>query len=300
MSAPEQPERQLAEEAATWFLRMREGRASARRQQEFSNWLNAADSHRAEYDRFQRLWGALDGARPRAGQQRRVAAALAVLVLALGLVWQNPAVDLEKTTKIGERQHISLADGSEIDLDGRTRIQVEQGFFSRRLILEHGQIFVRVAPGLRPFVVEAGGGEIRDIGTAFNVASENGQVSVSVREGIVDISPAASRERFRVEAGQRLSYAGQAVGSLRSAAADASESWTSGRWQFDDVSLAEVVAQINRQHERPVYLADARLERYRVSGVFAAEDRAALLQALTRLYPLRLDETASGTRIGPR
>ena len=51
----------LAEEAATWFVRMREPQVSAHERQHFQRWLEASSLHQREYANFQKLWGDLDG-----------------------------------------------------------------------------------------------------------------------------------------------------------------------------------------------------------------------------------------------
>lgn len=291
----------LAEEAARWFLRIKENGGNARQQAEFTAWLSRSDRHRDEYARFQRLWGALEHVKPHRQKRRQTLAALLILGIGtlLGLQ-QNFAVDTLKLTKTGEYAEARLADGSRIQLDGDTRIRVEHSLLQRRLVLEQGQVFIEVASGLRPFVVIAGDGETRDIGTRFNVRHDGDRVSVSVAEGRVEISLPATKARQEIGQGEEVSYRhGQFLGT-QTVLPDSTEAWTKGRWHFDNVDLADVVAQINREHQRPVQLADPRLAAYRISGVFSASDRAGLLNALTSLYPLRLVENEGSTTIVAR
>jgi len=297
-ASPETTPADLSEEAATWFVRMNDPAEARTHRAGFRHWLEQSPQHRAEYGRFQRLWGALDQlpGKTRARRQRTGTAIVAAFALALA-AWQIPAVDGEKSTKIGETQHLVLADGSEIDLDGNTTLHVDYSFFRRRLVLEHGQAFIKVAPGIRPFVVAAGDGELRDIGTRFNVVNERGVVNVVVSEGMVEVRQGSSGATRTLSGGQQVDYRPGRLGATRPALAQAAEGWTTGRWTFDNASLGEVVDQINRQHEHPVILADSRLADYRVSGVFDRQDRAGLLKAITTLHPVRLDESPQGTRL---
>jgi transmembrane sensor len=291
----------VAEEAARWFLRLNEAGADPRQQKEFAAWMEHSARHREEYAQFQRLWGALEQVKPRRKKRRQTMAALLILGLAaLTGVQQRYVDEAVQLTQTGEHAERILADGSVIHLDGSTRVRIEHTLLQRRLVLEQGQVFVEVASGLRPFVVVAGDGETRDIGTRFNVRRDDDRVTVSVAEGRVEVrltSTAATREIGR---GEQLSYRFGQLSPARRLAADSPEAWTSGRWQFDDADLAEVVAQINRQHARPVRIDDPRLAAYRISGVFSATDRAGLLAALTRLYPLRLVERDDHTEIAAR
>lgn len=291
----------LAEEAARWFLRNSEGDPDPCRQAEFSAWLGRSPRHRAEYAQFERLWHALEQVKPQRRRGRQ--AAMAVLLVGLATLFglqQQLSSDSVQFTGIGEHTESVLADGSAIHLDGDTRIRVEHTLLQRRLVLEQGQVFVDVAPGLRPFVVVAGDGETRDIGTRFNVRRDDERVTVAVAEGRVEVRLRSTEASREIGQGEQLSYRFGQLSPARRLAADSPETWTSGRWQFDDADLAEVVAQINRQHPRPVRLADPSLAAYRISGVFSAADRAGLLAALSRLYPLRLIERETHTEIAAR
>lgn len=301
---PERPnatDNPLAEEAARWFLRIKENGSNSDLQAEFTAWLSRSGRHREEYESIQRLWGALEHLKPHRQKRRQTLAALLILGVGtlLGLQ-QHFAVDTLKLTKTGEHAEALLADGSRIQLDGDTRIRVEHSLLQRRLVLEQGQVFIEVAPGMRPFVVIAGDGETRDIGTRFNVSRDGERVTVGVAEGRVEVSLPATKASREIGQGEQVSYRhGQFLGT-QSILPDSTEAWTSGRWHFDNVDLAEVVAQINREHQRPVRIDDPRLATYRISGVFSANDRAGLLTALTRLYSLRLVESEGSTRIVAR
>ncbi len=291
----------VAEEAARWFLRLNEAGADPRQRKEFAAWMERSARHREEYAQFQRLWGALEQVKPRHKKRRQTTAALLILGLAALMGLQQRYVDdTVQLTHAGEHAEHLLADGSAIHLDGNTRIRIEHTLLQRRLVLEQGQVFVEVAPGLRPFVVVAGDGETRDIGTRFNVRRDDDRVTVSVAEGRVEVRLRSTEAAREIGRGEQLSYRFGQLSPARRLAADSPEAWTNGRWQFDDADLAEVVAQINRQHAHPVRLADPSLAAYRISGVFSAADRAGLLAALTRLYPLRLVERDGQTVIVAR
>ncbi|MFZ2268880.1 MAG: FecR domain-containing protein [Azonexus sp.] len=291
----------LAEEAATWFVRMRSPAVDAHEQQHFQRWLSASDQHQREYGHFEQLWGALDGmARPRPRQKRLAGGALAIIAaLALGLVYNTQTVDRPENTKIGEVRHLVLADGSQVELDAASELRIDYTPWRRRIEVVHGQALFKVVPGWRPFEVQAAGGTLRDIGTTFNVLEDQGKVTVSVEEGAVEISLANGRKR-RLDGGEQAAYQAAEITPSRAVNPANVGSWQQERWIFEDASLGEVARHINRQHEHPVSLADASLDSYRVSGVFDRTDRAGLLKALTVVLPIRLEETAAATQLRRR
>ncbi|MCB4360969.1 FecR family protein [Quatrionicoccus australiensis] len=291
----------LAEEAATWFLRMRSPAVDAHAEQHFRRWLGASESHRREYGNFEKLWGALDSvARPRPRQKRRTGGALAIVAaLALGMIYHAQTVDRPESSKIGEVRHLMLEDGSQVELDAASELRVEYTPWRRHIELVRGQALFKVAPGWRPFEVQAAGGSLRDIGTTFNVLQDEGKVSVAVAEGAVEISLADGRQR-QLHGGEQASYQAGEIAASRVVNPLNVGVWQQERWIFEDASLGEVVRQINRQHARPLCLAGAGLENYRVSGVFDRSDRAGLLKALTVLLPLRIEEKAEATQLRRR
>lgn len=289
----------LAEEAATWFIKMRGPAVDEHERQHFRRWLGASEQHRREYGNFEKLWGALDSVtRPR--RKRRTGGVLAIVAaLALGLIYQGQTVDCPESSKIGEVRHLVLEDGSQVDLDAASELRIEYSPWRRRIELLHGQALFKVAPGWRPFEVQAAGGTLRDIGTTFNVLQDEGKVSVAVAEGAVEIRLADGRRR-RLEGGEQATYQAGEIAASRIVNPLNVGVWQQERWIFEDASLGEVVRQINRQHVRPLSLAGAGLENYRVSGVFDRTDRAGLLKALTVLLPLRVEEKAEATQLRRR
>lgn len=299
---PEPTAGQLAEEAATWFIRMRAPQVGDGERRHFQRWLDASARHRHEYDAFATLWGRLDGLPPpRPRRKKRPTGGVALLAaLGLALLYATATVDRLESTKIGETRQSMLADGSLIEIDADSVLHVDYTPWRRRITLERGQARFKVAPGLRPFEVRAGAGTLRDIGTTFNVAEDRGKVTVAVEEGAVEISLDAGTGKYLLRGGQQTSYEAGAISPAHAVGSAEINAWLGNRWIFAGTSLGEVVRQVNRQHRHPLSLADASLEQYRVSGVFDRTDRAGLLKALAAILPLRVEETTSGTRLHAR
>ncbi|WP_251282007.1 FecR family protein, partial [Enterobacter hormaechei] len=96
---------------------------------------------------------------------------------------------------------VQLEDGSTAVLDAGTALAVAFDGQQRHLRLLRGQAWFQVAHEQRPFQVEAGGGQIRDIGTAFSVSMQDTTVVTQVSEGVVDVHPGDGSVQ-RLHAGQ--------------------------------------------------------------------------------------------------
>lgn len=297
---PQQINSRLTEEAASWFLKLNDPDCTETDRHAFDAWLAADKANRAEYSQFERLWQTLDRLPPQRKRHLRKAILATLLVtgvLASLLAFEPPTEQQLIVTAVGERRHLVLADGSELDINAGSRIRTDYSWFSRRIEIESGEALFKVAPDkLRPFEVRAANGIMRDIGTTFDVANENGKVTVGVIEGKVDVRLDGRAKGILLKGGEQLAYAGTGETLARQLDADYT-AWRDGRWIFKDTPLEEVVADMNRQHNRQTVLNDPALARLHVSGAFNIGDRAGLLKALETLYPLRVKEEGDVTRL---
>ncbi|MDD3800474.1 MAG: FecR domain-containing protein, partial [Novosphingobium sp.] len=297
------------EQAAAWLLRLNDPACSDDDRRAFDAWLGASERHAEEYRRFQHLWRRLDGipvARS-AGRSGRIAAFAAVFALGIGLLigkhWNWPVAATEETfaTAVGETRQIVLADGTTVDLNTDSRLVATIDAATRRVRVERGEALFAVADDpARSFEVRAGAGVLRDIGTTFDVALAGEHVTVGVIEGAVEVRLPGSHEKAVIGGGERIAYSPAGLSPPGRFDGEAATAWRSGRFVFREMPLSEVVAQLNRHHERRTVLADARLARLRVSGAFRIAERDGLLTAIEALYPVRREEAGAETRLVPQ
>jgi transmembrane sensor len=224
------------------------------------------------------------------------AAAAAVLVVAVAAIWwryepETAAAAQQYATAMGEQSEVTLADGTIVLLDTGTQLTATFDSRERRVELERGRAqFVVGHDAQRPFLVKAGPSTVRDIGTTFQVAHDDGAVDVGLLEGRVDVSAKNDRavatlspgEQVRVEANGRIGA--KAPLDLVSARA-----WPQGDLVFKQRRLDELLAEMNRYSKQQVRLADPALGGLTVSGVFHAGDQDALVAVLERGWSLRAE-----------
>jgi len=229
-----------------------------------------------------------DYTRRAVGGMGALAAAAAVAVV-LGPQLAAPSM-LAYETGVGEQRTITLADGSNVRLNGATRLTVRLDRDSRDVKLAHGQALFDVAHDAnRPFTVAAGDRDVRVLGTKFDVRRLDGQVAVSVARGAVEVRPAAGAEgrAYRLRPGQRFAHAEGAsdvqVGNVPAAEIAA---WTTGRLVYRAAPLRQVVADLNQQFSTPIRLEDPSLADAPISGVLVLDDQQAVIRRLALLVPV--------------
>jgi transmembrane sensor len=129
-------------------------------------------------------------------RRRFLAAASGALVLVVaGAVWWDVVRFPSYATDIGERRSITLADGSTVDLNARSRLRIEFSKKERRVELIDGQALFQVAKDKnRPFIVSSSDATVRAVGTQFDVYRKATGTTVTVLEGRVAVYSTAHVE----------------------------------------------------------------------------------------------------------
>jgi len=176
-------------------------------------------------------------------------AAAAAVALAF-VVWSNHRFE-NIATNVAQRQSITLEDGTRVELNARTRLQVQTGGKERHVRLLDGEAFFTVAKDkTRPFIVETPGGSVRVTGTVFNVCTETAaEFEVTVVEGSVQVRPAdAALDAPPVLLGAGDRFAGGAKWSLPAGDLADMLAWRQGQVVFDQTPLSDAVARFAHYH----------------------------------------------------
>ncbi|WP_260598921.1 FecR family protein [Sphingomonas endolithica] len=216
----------------------------------------------------------------------------AVLVASVGLgFWQGrvlqPAAAIVQhiETQRGEQRAVNLADGSRVDLDGATSLDVRINDGARVVDLRRGAAYFDVAHDRdRPFVVRAGASSTNVLGTAFSIDIGARAVKLSVYRGRVRFGDKASGSRgVDVPAGWRSSFVQGAVAAptrFDATQQDRRQSWV----DTDDMLLGELVEQLNRRRGPLIEPPPPHLASLPLSGRFKLDDAADLLEAIGEVY----------------
>jgi transmembrane sensor len=209
------PDRDVIEdEALEWLIRLDGDKPlDSNEEQEFEEWLARSPAHRETLKSLNGFWAncnvlgelvepmsvvelckrrtlsyfwSLSGV--------RFAAATAVfMVLTLGVVLGGlfdsqgiTGTNGVYVTAVGQQKILTLTDGSHVQLNTNSQIQVDYNEGFRNIQLLQGEVHFDVAKDpSKPFRVYAGNGRVQAVGTAFNVYLNHGDVDVFVTEGRV-------------------------------------------------------------------------------------------------------------------
>ncbi len=287
---PDSPEAERRSREAAEWLAWRDRGLTGAEQDEFLQWL-AADPRHGEWLALHRAvvadFTALAQWRPEHSEEpnpdllaprRRIRwlapgmLATAAAVLAIGFaLWRGNA-----PLPVAPLARRLLEDGSSVELNRGAMVRDAFTAGERRVELLSGEAYFSVAknPG-RPFVVRAGGVDVRAIGTAFSVRLDAGTVEVLVTEGRVGVrrepndapgSPAAGEmgAATLVDAGHKAVVSLSA--SIPPALSPATPvqmarhlGWQAQLLDFSSAPLAAAVAEFNRRNRIQFEIADPEL-----------------------------------------
>lgn len=308
-------DRALLAQAAQWLVRLKDGPLDDRDAEALARWVARSEQHRQAWALAQAMQQQLDGmpaglarpvlARTAAGagadaQRRRTVRTLAAL-LATGLLaagvqraapWRPLLADF--ATGTGARRQTRLADGSLLELDTDTAVDLRFDATTRTLLLLRGEILVTTgkdaghAGAHRPFVVETAQGRVRALGTRFAVREDGaGETRIVVYEDAVEVMPAQGvGPPRRVGPAQQLRFSAAQV-LQEQAAPVQSDAWTRGMRVAVDEPLDHFLAEMGRYH-RGVILCDAAVAPLRVTGAYGLDDVPAAVASLQDSHPVRV------------
>ncbi|MEB6588758.1 MULTISPECIES: FecR family protein [Pseudomonas] len=307
----------VREQAAEWFARVQDAPRDAGLQVQLRAWLESDARHREEYEQLARVWQAADFiprqrlealCQPDPVRQLprrrfvRQALAASVALLALGLGWggwhyQQLNHQGSLQTAFGERRQVDLPDGSHLELNGSTQLQVDFSAGQRHIRLSAGEVMFTVAHDSgRPFVVDTAQGSVTVTGTRFDVRLDPASTRVAVEQGSVRVQgQGASLAQLTAGQGSHIDEHGKVAApyAVNTAALTA---WRQGKLVFDNATLAEVVAEASRYRSQPLRVAPGKVAQLRLSSTFSTDDTDALLRALPSILPVAIKAHEDGSR----
>lgn len=300
----------IVDAAVAWYVRQASGQMDDAEAARLARWLAQHPDHDRAWRRLQRMSERLQGRAPiqaalaRAtlgrlpGIERRKAlrmlswAAVGGAGLWLGRTLPTgTALPADFRTATGERREIRLADGTRLQLNTDTAVDVRFDAAGRRIRLRHGEIHVATAadPAGRPLWIEARDGRLHPVGTRFAVGQFAEDTRLIVSEGAVDVFPGDEGRALRIDAGRQLVF-GRRRSGLPQAQEESHLAWIDGMIGAENRRLDDLLAELARH--RPGRLRwTPEAGELRITGTWPLTGEAptdAVLASLERRLPVRI------------
>jgi transmembrane sensor len=286
--------RSLQREALDWLLCVTSGDATTGELRQFAAWRGQSRAHAEAYRSALCIWQSLEKAgresatvadratavralsSPTFAADRRIllGGGLAAAAADVGVVAVRPPLGLwpplsdllaDYHTGAGERRTIAVAKDVSAELNTRTAIDRRSGAQGEAIELIAGEVGIANACGAdRPFIVLAGGGQMRSTRAKFNVRYDSDQVCVTCLDGAVQIERAGASATL--EARQQASYSDRGIATISTVDPTLVTAWQQGLLIFRNEELSQVVEEVNRYWSGRIIVLDADLRHRRVTA----------------------------------
>lgn len=297
------PDRKTFETAASWYVQFQAQSPTPADRLAWQQWLNGDPSHQAAWNQLEQLQRSL-GALPQDFTRRALTSTqkrrqVLKWMLVLGgsgyLGWniqQHTSVGnvwADYRTPVGKHRRVELADGTQVDLNTSTAIDVMFDSRQRLIRLREGEVLIH--SGKRgantPLYVETRHGRVQALGTRFTVRQLPDFTRVGVLEDRVNLSPGDQPDHNQtLGAGESADFDRHTIG-LPQRYGVAQAAWADGQLIVLDARLGDVIDELARY--RPGVLnCDPASAQLRVSGAFRLDSTDAVLANLQATLPIRV------------
>lgn len=300
--------------AAAWIVRRERADWTAGDQTELDRWLGAAAGNRIAYLRLRDVWNRADRLQALNQPARRgffsfrqneilkplarvaMLFVVAAILGAASYAWLSRSTDTRYATGLGEREIISLADGSRIELNTQTVLRLSNVGGKRVARLESGQAYFDIKHNAaNPFTVLTSQHRITDIGTKFEVRNDTGKVQVTLFEGSAQFESddaAIPRQNAILTPGD---VAVATAASMRITHKPpqklmAELGWRHGVVVFDHTTLADAAREFNRYNRKKLVVTDPSVARLKIGGTFQTTNTNQLTQLARDIFGLTTDD----------
>lgn len=316
----------IREEAATWVVRLADSSSEEDRAQ-FEVWRSQSVDHDVAYLVAAQDWQRLDRvkalytpeiardpdalfeedrrpiqrpARSRKSNWLAVAASLLVCVAAGATAVDMLTASQAYATGIGQLKKVVLQDGTTVELNTDSKIEVRFAHGVRAVRLVKGEAAFHVANDARPFLLKTSNVHlntqmadmsVRLIGTDARVTVETGAAFVSD-----DRAPDTPRPVATLGPGSETiaGSGGVSVRTVASAEMDRLMAWRKGGIALSGQTLGEAADEFNRYNAKKIEILDPDIRSIRVGGYFLTGDVERFVSAVTETFPVRSRQGADG------
>ena len=171
----------------------------------------------------------------------------------------------------GKQASVTLGDSTMVTLNSGSSLRYPERFDdSTRKVYLKGEAYFNVAKDkTKPFIVETQRSRTRVLGTEFNLrdfASE-ARASITLKEGSITFSNKAGKKTIMLKPDYRAELSGTIL-TKNQVNVDSFLSWKEGVLHFDNISLAEAIAEIERVYDLKITLKSSAIGKLRIKGSF--------------------------------
>jgi transmembrane sensor len=287
-------------------------------QKQLDAWLAEAPAHTTAFWRVEASWNrtgliaeippfGLGGKEPPRARRWfrffRIAASLGLFAVfgAGGYLYLSHPEVQTFTTPIGGQKIITLFDGSQIELNTDTILQISSN--QREVALIKGEALFQIHHDAEhPFSVSVAGHKVTDLGTKFLIRTNPNGLRVALVEGRARIEPdsgAQDQIAMLVPGDVALATSTSLAVTKKSGQELRDElAWQKGILVFDNTPLTEAAAEFNRYNTVKIMIGGPNADHLKINGAIHTNDSEEFARLAKNLFGLRAEQRGNEIVIG--
>lgn len=177
----------------------------------------------------------------------------------------------EISAPYGKQTTVTLKDCTIVMLNAGSSFRYPENFDDtiRKVFLKGEAYFSVARDSTKPFIIETRRTRTRVLGTQFNLRDfgSEAQASITLKEGSVSFSEKSSNKTVNLAPNFRAVLSGGNL-KINHVSVDSFPNWKEGSLDFDNVPLAEAMAEVERLYALHVKLESPALGKLRIKGSF--------------------------------
>ena len=294
----------VAEEAIDWMVKLQSGEFDEQQRAELERWRKRSSHHQQVYQRLlaglapfqQSPWRGrttqplLHSLEQPDGRRAFLRNALAVSLVIGGAGWlaghplTSGSDGQDYSTATAQRGRWRLSDGSDLQLNARSRVSLWFDHKQRRLRLHEGELLIDVAPSAgQPLVIQTDSGAIFSEGGRLTVREFPKRSRVVTLQGHASLAPSASSPLL-LDDGQVTWFDPRGVQG-QTPLGGTETAWLQGWMVAHNEPLLSLVEAL-RDYRKGWVRIDPAVSQLRVSGRFPLDDSRQTLEILQQSLPI--------------
>lgn len=291
---------QVAEQAVQWLMQMQQGPLNPRQQANWQHWLDAHSEHQRAWEHIQRVNQRLRGMpsplahaalnAPQSSSRRQALKLLLILGAGSAATWglrqQHliPPLTADYRSPLGQRRKVQLADGSQLQLNTASAVDVQFDGPQRLIRLLEGEILLRANT---PLQIITSQGIVTTQVAQVNVRQFNDHTQVAVLDGQVQMSPKSYNGLpLTLEKSHLANLTRKGWDMPRPTDANTG-AWADGMLVASHMRLADFLEELSR-YRRGQLQCDPQVANLLISGSYPLDDSERILDLLQISLPVKV------------
>ena len=186
-------------------------------------------------------------------------------------------------TDIGEKNIISLPDGSKIHLNAVSTISYDNSFnLKDRNIKLNGEAYFEIVKGKTPFIIYTDYGTIKVLGTTFNIRNRPNGFELGVNEGNVNFTNKLESKDLTEGQILQIPLGKDNLISIKKTYSNY-PSWKSDQLFCDKTPLTTILLEIERLFKISITFTDPQIKEHSITGIINTQDLEEALSTISLL-----------------